>query len=123
MKALEKLSPEWYELTLKKLDKLEARAEDYNDPEEGDVAPSKDVFKSVREFLEHLRDKNEKLEEPRLVVSPNGHIVVVFGSKKRSLDVRFTPSCYYYFKDSTEAPATSAGVDGAVELAVKYFKI
>lgn len=123
MKVLEKLSPEWYELTLKKLDKLEARAEEYNDPDEGDVAPNKDVFKAVREFLERLRDTNEKLEEPRLVVSPNGHIVVVFGSKKRSLDVRFTPNCYFYFKDSTEAPATSDGVDGAVELAAKYFKI
>ena len=124
MKVLEKqVSPEWFELTLKKLDRLEAHAEDYEDKEEGDIAPTKEVFEAVREFLKHLRDKNEKLEEPRLVVSPNGHIVVVFGGKKRSLDVRFTPKCYFYFKDNNEAPTTGEKLDGAVELAAKYFKI
>jgi hypothetical protein len=123
MKVLEKLSPEWFDLTSKKLDHLEATKDDYNDPEEGDKAPTKEIFQVVRDFLGMLRDKNEKLEEPNLFISPNGHIVVVFGTKKRSLDVRFTPEAHYYFKDSSEAPSSGKGVEGAVELAFKYFRI
>lgn len=124
MKVLEKLSPEWFQAAWKNLELIENNADAYEDPEEGDKAPSKEVFEAVKGFLNTLKDVGDtKLEEPRFFVSPNGQIVVAFGSKKRSLDIRFTPNVYFYFKDSQLAPATGDNMNDAVQLTSKYFRI
>ena len=89
------VSPEWYTASCKNLALIEQNADDYEDPEEGDRAPSREVFDAVRTFLIALSNEGDiKLEEPRMFVSPNGHIVLTYGNKSKSIDIRFAPEVF-----------------------------
>ena len=122
MKVLEKITPEWFKSAWKNLELLQENASAYEDPEEGDKAPTAEVFEAVKTFLRKLGEPGSpNLEEPRFAVSPNGQIVLAFGSKKRSLDVRFTPQVHYFFKDAETGVTSGEEMAPAIELAQKYF--
>lgn len=118
------LSPEWFQTALKSLCEIEEHAAEYEDPEEGDVAPTAVVFGAVKEFLNLLnKDAEIKLETPRFFVSPAGQIVLGFGNKTRSLDIRFSPELHYYFKDATAPTKEGERAADAVALAHKHFRL
>lgn len=102
--------PEWYTAALKKLGEIEEHADEYEDPEEGDKAPTPVIFTAVRAFLTTLKAQDYgTLEVPRMFVSPDGQILVSYGDKKRGLDIRFSPELFYYFKHTTQAPKEKEG--------------
>lgn len=118
------VSPEWYTAACKNLALIEENAADYEDPEEGDKAPSEEVFTAVRAFLNLLRNKHEdKLEEPRMFVSSNGHLLLCYGNKNQSLDLRFDPNLSFFFQHAEKPPASGSEVADAIELLCKYFRV
>ena len=122
--STKKDSPEWYEAAIKALEEIEANKEDYVDEEEGDVAPSDEIFAVVRKFLAALiTDEGEKMETPRMFVSPNGNIILTFGNKKKGLDVRFSPEVASFFKVENAAEKTGKTFDDAVKFALTNFKV
>jgi hypothetical protein len=124
MKVLDKTAPKWFQAASNNLSKIEANKAAYEDLEEGVKAPSDEIFGSVNVFLVTLSKNVEgELEEPRITVSPNGHIGLSFGGKKRSLDVLFTPKVHFYFKDELQGENSGNNRSLAAELAVKYFRL
>ncbi|MBA4027343.1 MAG: hypothetical protein C0473_03785 [Cyanobacteria bacterium DS3.002] len=117
------ISPEWYTAACRNLEKIEAHADDYSCPEEGYTAPSRDIFPVVQKFFNKLRRTNEKLEEPRIFVSPEGHILLNYGSETRNLDIRFAPSITFFFSHNEVAPVAGYCEIDAINLLAKYFRI
>ena len=117
-------NPEWYTAAWNTLSRIERNASDYEDLDEGDQAPSTEVFEAVRAFLNVLKgDGSLKVEEPRMSVSPNGHLVLTYGDSCRSLNVRFTPTVFFFFKHPEMASIKGNGPSGAIVLIAKYFRI
>lgn len=117
------ISPEWYTSAAKNLAAIEANAADYECPEEGEKAPPTACFKAVREFFKVLRDTDEKLEEPRIFVSNEGHLLLSYGRKDRSIDLRFTPQASFHFRHENNGHQTGASLEKAKELVLEYFRI
>jgi hypothetical protein len=117
------VSPEWYTAAYENLAAIERNSADYECPEEGDKAPAPEVFEAVRAFFNVLRRGGEKLEQPKMFVSSNGHILLSYGNDSRSLDVRFDPATSFFFKHLEKGPATGSDVAGAVELVNTYFRV
>ncbi len=119
-----KVSPEWYTAACKNLAVIEEHAADYEDPSEGEKAPTKEIFDAVKTFFNTLRGKGEdKLEEPRMFVSHEGHLLLSYGNKKQNLDIRFEPTLSYFFHHAENGPSSGSEHTGAVELVIKYFRI
>lgn len=118
------VSPEWYTAACKNLALIEQHAADYEDAEAGDKAPTKEVFTAVRDFLNLLRKKHEqKLDEPRMFVSSEGHLLLSYGNKNQSLDLRFDPALSYFFQHSEHPPASGSKTADAVQLLCKHFRV
>lgn len=118
------ISPEWYTSTLMKLKAIEENASDYEDLEYGDKAPSPEVFQAVRAFLDDLQKKGDKkLEQPNIFISPNGQILLTYGDKKRSIDIRFSPEIFFFFKHPEHELVTGSCVKEAITLVCSFFRI
>jgi hypothetical protein len=117
------ISPEWYTAACKNLRKIEAHSADYSCPEEGYSAPSTEIFVAVEGFFNILRKTDEKLEEPRIFVSPEGHILLSYGTQNRNMDIRFEPSVTFFFQHSEQAPLAGTDCHAAASLLTKYFRI
>src|SRR5438309_12055878 len=85
-----KVSPDWYSSTLRRLNDVQASESEYEGAE--DFFPPPQVFTATREFIEQLADSVDEsvnLEEPKVFVSPNGQLVLTWGTAQRAtLDVR-----------------------------------
>jgi hypothetical protein len=118
--------PEWYTTASKNLATIEDHAADYEDPEEGDKAPTADVFEAVRRFLIQLRNVagSDKLDEPKIFVSPNGHLILTYShpTSPTRLDIRFTPRVHYHLQ-LQDTNITGSGNAEAVELTHQRFRI
>lgn len=119
------VSPDWFVNASKNLALIETNAADYDHPEEGDKAPSKEVFVNVRSFLDVLRASGAaRLDVPRIFVSPTGQLVLTFGDKEKSLDVRFTATeILFYFKHPDQPPIKGNEQSAVVQLILKYFHV
>lgn len=116
------VSPEWYAIANKNLAEIEAHAAEYEDPEEGDVAPQKPVFDAVRAFLTTLNAEGKPaFEVPRMFVSPAGHLVLAYGNKDKGVDLRFAPEVEFFFKGTGLDPVNGTGVPEAIKLVLKHF--
>lgn len=115
---------QWYQAAKLSLAGIETNASAYEDVEEGDKAPGEEVFEAAKAFLEKLSHMgNFEIEQPRINVSPNGHLGLSFGDKKRSLDVLITPKIHFYFKGEHLKSVTGDCETEAVNLATKYFRL
>lgn len=124
MKVLDKPTPKWFKSLSSNLEKIEANRAAYEDPDEGVVAPSDEVFAVAKRFIGRLSAlENLDLEEPRISISVNGHLGLAFGDAKRSLDVMFTPKTHFYFKALGVGEDSGEDSDKAIELVTKYFCI
>ncbi len=119
----DEVSVDWFTAACKNLALIEEHAADYEDPEVGDKAPSKETFSSVRDFLNLLQVKNNThLAEPRMFVSSEGHLLLSYDNQNQSLDLRFAPAISYYFEHSADAPLSGCKPRDAVDLICKYFQ-
>ena len=117
-------SAKWYEAAAASLGRIETNAQDYEDLPEGDKAPTQQVFEAVKAFLSELHTEgNSEIEQPRINVSPNGHLALSFGSKKRSLDILFAPKVHFYIKGDSAQVETGECETRALNLTLKYFRL
>lgn len=116
------VSADWYAIANKNLAEIEEHAADYEDPEEGDVAPPKPVFDAVRAFLSDLNlEGKPTFEVPRMFVSPAGHLVLAYGNKDKGVDLRFAPEVEFFFKGNGLEPVNGKGIPAAIKLVLKHF--
>lgn len=124
MRVLDRPAPKWFQSLSLNLHKIEENKAAYEDPDEGVVAPSEEIFEIAKSFISRLGTFSDlELEEPRISVSANGHLGLAFGGAERSLDVLFTPKVHFYFKHSTVGEESGNGCDKAVDLITRYFRI
>ncbi len=117
-------NPEWFLVASKALQEIREHAADYEDEEEGDKAPSEAVFEAISLFLNELLKKGgAKLEQPHIFVSPNGQMVLTYGNKTKSIDIRFSPEVHFYFKGTKPVPVEGDGLANAVLLVSEHFKV
>ena len=127
MNVNENVNPESFQKVWDNLDLIEASMGDYEDPDDGDTAPSQEVFAAVREFLVLLRGacaraNDTKLETPSLFVSSGDIVLTLVNRSNRNMNVRFTPEVRFDFFDSEAGPIAGQSMQHAVELAAKYFR-
>jgi hypothetical protein len=125
MRAEVHANPEWFLTACKKLAEIEENAADYEDPEEGDKAPTKEVFDAVRAFLTAVKNVGgeAKLEVPHMFVSPSGNMVLTYGNKTASIDLRFSPEVFFSFKKGDAAPVKGEGLANVVGLVGRHFRV
>lgn len=124
MSTILRNTSKWYQAAKASLADIETNECAYQDAEEGDKAPTEIVFEATKAFLEKLsQEGNFEMEQPRINVSPNGHLGLSFGDKKRSLDVLFTPEVHFFFKDELVESISGECDTTAINLATKYFRL
>lgn len=79
------------------LELIERHLKDYENEER--IAPTPEVIAGVREFLKALSDASKGLHipEPKLFVSPNGHIVMEIGERPHEMIIRFRPKLTFVY--------------------------
>jgi hypothetical protein len=124
MSTILRKTSKWYEAAEASLGLIEANVQDYEDLDEGDKAPTQEVFAATKAFLGKLNtEASFEIEQPRINVSSNGHLALSFGSKKRSLDILFAPKVHFYLKGDSVQTETGECESQALELALKYFRL
>jgi hypothetical protein len=122
--STKKDSPEWYQAAIKTLEEIEIHRAEYEDEEEGDVAPSDEIFASVRKFLAALiTEDGPTLETPRMFVSPNGNIILTYGGKEKVLELRFSPDVFSSLKLKAQAEKNGKTMEDAVQFARAHFQV
>lgn len=116
-------NPKWYTTACEKLAEIEQNAEDYEDPEEGDKAPSPEIFVAIKNFFDVLKKEAKSgVQDPRMFVSPAGVIVVTFGDKAKGIDIRFSPEIFFLYKPSEKAKSEEGDrMSDAIQLVAKNF--
>jgi hypothetical protein len=124
MQVLDKPSPKWYSSISSTINEIEANCAAYEDKEDGVFAPGRKVFERIRAFIGALKmDESGELESPRISVSDNGNLDLIFGSKKRSLDITFTGNSTLYFFRKDEEKRSGDGDSQAIKLISEFFRI
>jgi len=115
--------PSWFTSASRSLELIEENIGDFENDER--IAPTPEVIQAVREFLKVLDGQvstDFNITEPKLFVSPNGHIVATLGSRPKTLNVRFTPETTFLFKDPDLGTSKGKGLDAAIKLVVEHFQ-
>jgi hypothetical protein len=115
---------DWFAGANQKLATIEEHRLEYEDEEEGDKAPPPEVFAAAKQFLEALHGNGDnKFDEPRMFVAPNGNLVLAFGNKTRGFDIRFAPEVTFFYKTGDHPNQTGTGVADAVKVLNKHFQL
>lgn len=99
----------WYIEISRCLEILKTHRLDYEDLENGCIAPTIDIFRALERFIDVIKDYN--IDHPKLFVSPNGPIHLFFGESYTTfpnLNVVFRPDHvdYCLYTEDTKERAT-----------------
>lgn len=100
---------------LKNLELIEQNLDHYEDD-----APPSEVIAGVREFLKALSDEDQfeglQIPEPKLVVSPKGHILISIGADPQSIDILVSPTVTFWFQHPRFGVDTGEGMENVLDV-------
>lgn len=101
---------------------IEKHLGDYENEER--IAPTAEVVAAVREFLNALNSESDgpRIPEPRLFVSPNGHIVVEIGARPYKVIIRFRTKVTFCYWHPRLGDGKGEGVTNAMNAVKGHFQ-
>lgn len=105
------------------MDALQASIAEYEDEES--IPPSDKVFKAVRAFLKTLEKlaNDTNIEQPKIFRSPNGHLIVKFGTSSLQMNIRFKPGLSFVLQQEKTVCEKGDSADAAAALVFEHFQV